>query len=350
MSIKSYLLNSRSHVFTLVKATHSLVEAQDKNFNDELSRQAIYSRKEYIGRNGFGELPMQVTHRALKRINDELLYARAAMPSKKNHHPQPLAPCDENCTTPLQFGVPCRHTIYKRLKKKKELKLGDIGQFWHLQLRLDENDYCLRLRDPRVAGRGRGRPKNSLNKSTENLKVTKKTIQKKASRKKKKPGPPKGSAPRLQPNIRRNLSHFEIDDNEAGSEAGSEAPAPPARKRAIAKKKASPAIGRKRKSAALEMPLTDTEDEAIVEAVRSRKAAGEASAAPAEASTTQSRSELRLGTVKRRRLLSLEKGKKKQPAGEKTTQTRSLSPSRAGMTRSGRVPRPSAKARENAGI
>jgi hypothetical protein len=60
----------------------------------------------------------------------------------------------------LQYRLPCRHTIFQRIKDGEKLTLQDLDPRWLLDGRIDANSRYLRIQDPPEAENRRGRPKN----------------------------------------------------------------------------------------------------------------------------------------------------------------------------------------------
>lgn len=74
----------------------------------------------------------------------------------------PIDPCGP-CRIKVVMGLPCKHTIWKRIYNKEPLQLADIDPHWWWQretLRLDKSPSFYTL-EPQVI-RAKGRPKGSL--------------------------------------------------------------------------------------------------------------------------------------------------------------------------------------------
>jgi len=107
---------------------------------------------------------MMITCDALDLINREWLYYQASLPTPKNPYLNPLLRCDAHCTFFRQYGLLCRHTIAKFVKKKKPFTLGFVHPRWHFRKRLDEDDEFIKIRDLVPAITSRGRPKKEKRK------------------------------------------------------------------------------------------------------------------------------------------------------------------------------------------
>lgn len=238
LTTKSYLLNSRSDLFRLVKTLHEMHMNQRKEFFEVTSYQNTKTKREYLNRTWLGPLSTAVSYKGLDLINNEYRYALAALPVEEGHQSTrqitDLPPCDDNtCTVGLQFGIPCRHKIYQLLvgnrtkeeAEKETLHVRDVHPHWHLALPLYVEDSYLRIKDPKMAipkGRPKNHPAPPLTKGlpiptadTPRRRSTPKTPSQQPRLKRTRPGPPQGSAPRMSDSIRRRLSQWELEGDEA---------------------------------------------------------------------------------------------------------------------------------------
>lgn len=234
LTTKSYLLNSRSDLYRLVKTLHEMHDNQIREFNEVTSYQNTKTKREYLSRRWLGPLSTGLSYKALDLINNEYKYALAALPAEEGHRLDRevaiLPSCDDDsCTVGLQFGIPCRHKIHQLLVQnetreegqKRSLHLRDVHPHWYLAMPLHVEDAYLRIKDPKMAvpkGRPRNQPAPPLTRGlaipeapeTPRRRSTPKTpSQPRATRTK--PGPPQGSAPRMSDGIRRRLSQWEMD-------------------------------------------------------------------------------------------------------------------------------------------
>lgn len=136
LSVKIYILNGRSDIFALVETIKPQLEEQKIALKQKSVAEAMRSKLNYLLRRYFGTLPLKFLCKGLEHINREYRYAKAAMPSSKSLQGIPLTPCDEYCTAPLQYGVPCRHKIYSTLVDGGQLRLWDVHHHWHLKKHL----------------------------------------------------------------------------------------------------------------------------------------------------------------------------------------------------------------------
>lgn len=227
---KSFIITGKSNAYSLFKALTALAARQLDTFKQKRAKESTRAPLEYLGRRYLGTLPTTVSYKALELINEEYKHSALAIPTV-NRPAKPLTPCGNDCTAPLQFGVPCRHRIFRALTEDGQaLKLGDIHEHWYLATPLSHRDPFLAIKDPRVAEKTRGRPKNKpepmppqhvIDAAIDNASQAgtpavppqspnTPTVSRRRQQKKTVPRPPTGNAPRLTPSIRRNLSQWEI--------------------------------------------------------------------------------------------------------------------------------------------
>lgn len=209
-----------------------------------MAKQALRARHDFLHRPWLGGLPLKVSYKALDLIVQEYRYAKAAMPSNPTSQTRPLAPCHpDTCTATIQYSIPCRHDIYTKLAEGERLEPREVHTHWHLQMGLVsprplekahvltrslqiERDKYLGIQEPKIVENRKGRPKNSTTPLSEDLGIasTPRTPGNQRRTPGRTPGSPRGSAPRLQPSIRRIYSAFET------AEEPQPPPAPPKRR------------------------------------------------------------------------------------------------------------------------
>jgi hypothetical protein len=165
-NIKSYLVSGKADWVRLTKALQEMCENQARNYRQTVAKHESSVKINYLHRPYLGDLPQAVSHRALDLINQEkrhaekwLLELREA--EKRRQVPLPAAPvCNTDCSVWLQYRLPCRHTIFAKLKDNTPLTLQDLDPRWLLDARIDSNSRYLRIQDPPAAENRRGRPRN----------------------------------------------------------------------------------------------------------------------------------------------------------------------------------------------
>jgi hypothetical protein len=164
-NIKSYLISGKAD-WRLTKALQEMCENQARSYNQAVSAQETSVKQDYLHRYYLGDLPMAVSHRALDLINKEkrhaekLLLERAEAEKRGEGEEFPVPQCKDDCSMWLQYRLPCRHTIFQRIKDGEKLTLQDLDPRWLLDGRIDANSRYLRIQDPPEAENRRGRPKN----------------------------------------------------------------------------------------------------------------------------------------------------------------------------------------------
>ncbi|KAH7110983.1 hypothetical protein B0J13DRAFT_418528, partial [Dactylonectria estremocensis] len=161
-NIKSYLLNGMSHLYRLVEAIQGMLKDQEREFRQACAQDEVFTAREHVGRGSeyLGELPKMVSQKALSLITREHRKALKGIPSPANPWPDAIRPCDDDCTVSIELGVPCYHTIYRKLITATPLTKWDIHPRWHLREPVSE-DVHRRILDPKIATNLRGRPKNN---------------------------------------------------------------------------------------------------------------------------------------------------------------------------------------------
>ncbi|RKK18956.1 hypothetical protein BFJ67_g17679, partial [Fusarium oxysporum f. sp. cepae] len=161
-NIKSYLLNGMSHLYRLVEAIQGMLEDQEREFRQACAQDEVLTAREHVGRGSeyLGELPRMVSQKALSLITREHRKALKGIPTAANPWPDAIASCNDDCTVPIELGIPCYHTIYRKLITATPLTKWDIHPWWHLREPVSE-DVHRRILDPKIATNLRGRPKNN---------------------------------------------------------------------------------------------------------------------------------------------------------------------------------------------
>ncbi|KAH6988704.1 hypothetical protein EDB80DRAFT_898149 [Ilyonectria destructans] len=151
-NIKSYLLNGMSHLYRLVEAIQGMLEDQEREFRQACAQDEVLTAREHVGRGSeyLGELPKIVSQKALSLITREHRKALKGIPSPANPWPDAIRSCDDDCTVSIELGVPCYHTIYRKLITATPLTKWDIHPRWHLREPVSE-DVHRRILDPKIA-------------------------------------------------------------------------------------------------------------------------------------------------------------------------------------------------------
>ncbi|KAL9561323.1 hypothetical protein ACKAV7_014678 [Fusarium commune] len=161
-NIKSYLLNGMSHLYRLVKAIQGMLEDQEREFRQACAQDEVLTAREHVGRGSeyLGELPRMVSQKALSLITREHRKALKGIPTAENPWPDAIASCNDDCTVPIELGIPCYHTIYRKLITATPPTKWDNHPWWHLREPVSE-DVHRRILDLKIATNLRGRPKNN---------------------------------------------------------------------------------------------------------------------------------------------------------------------------------------------
>jgi hypothetical protein len=116
-NVKSYLLNGMSHLYRLVEAIQDMMHDQERDFKDACAQDEVLTAREYLGSVGYylGELQTAMSSKGLKLVSGQYRIARRFMPSANNTNPKGAGVCNDDCTTSIELGVPCYHTVYKKL-------------------------------------------------------------------------------------------------------------------------------------------------------------------------------------------------------------------------------------------
>lgn len=159
--IKTYLVSGKCDWYSLIKALHEMVRNHNENYKQLVAGGQARIRLRYVRQEYLGDLRYELTRRALDLINQERIRAIAAF--KETSGPEAL-PChdDKDCTTWLQYRIPCLHTILDHIKDGElhPLTVEDVDKRWLADSRVDQNHPYLRIQDPPAAEATRGRPRN----------------------------------------------------------------------------------------------------------------------------------------------------------------------------------------------
>ncbi|EGY20871.1 uncharacterized protein VDAG_02395 [Verticillium dahliae VdLs.17] len=161
-NVKSYLLNGMSHLYRLVEAMQDMLKDQERDFRDACANDEVLTDRAYLGSSSeyLGELRTVVSSKGLMLIHRQYLIARKAMPTGKTPYPEPLGPCDNNCSVSIELGIPCSHKVHARIMSNAPFTKWDVHPRWRLRPSSSRNPYQ-RILDPKIATSLRGRPRNT---------------------------------------------------------------------------------------------------------------------------------------------------------------------------------------------
>lgn len=111
-----------------------------------------------------------ISSKGLSLIQRQHRIARKAMPTGMNPFPRPLNNCDNTCFISIELGIPCCHKIYERLCSGTSFTKNDIHPHWRLRESSLKDPYRYIL-DPKIATALRGRLKNTTQTIPSNLAV-----------------------------------------------------------------------------------------------------------------------------------------------------------------------------------
>ncbi len=205
---------------------------------------------------------MVMSQPGLNLISREFRHAARSIPSKSCPWPEPIGVCNEDCTVSWQLGIPCRHTIYKKLGADTSFAKWDVHPRWHLREPTSRNCYR-RILDPKIVTSLRGRPKNTAQPVPESMAINwqenqyakdrtaedKTGLESKATEKKAALGPGKQTGlqqagRRRQPSVRRRRSEWEIiSDNEDPTPPRNRKRRSPRKRPSTSISSATPALG-----------------------------------------------------------------------------------------------------------
>ncbi|KAF6814995.1 mutator-like element [Colletotrichum plurivorum] len=161
-NIKGYLLNGLSHLYRLIEVMQDMIGDQERSFIQACAQDEVLASQEYTrGRSEYlGELRMMLSSKALGLIRKQYLVAKKALPTGRNPKPVSLGDCTDDCSVPVEYGIPCCHTIYKKLIDSGSFSKWEVHPRWRLRETTSQDPYR-RILDPKIAGALRGRPKNT---------------------------------------------------------------------------------------------------------------------------------------------------------------------------------------------
>ena len=159
--IKTYLVSGKCDWYSLIKALREMVRNHQQTYKQRVAEGQTRIRYRYVRQEYLGDLRFTLTRRALDLIDVERKRAIAAFKEAPRVEALPRHN-DEDCTTWLQYRVPCAHTILDHIKdgEVRPLTVEDVDKRWLADSRVDENHPYLRIQDPPVAEASRGRPRN----------------------------------------------------------------------------------------------------------------------------------------------------------------------------------------------
>jgi hypothetical protein len=158
--IKTYLVSGKCDWYGLIKALGEMNSNQEDNYKKLVATQEVRIRHRFVHQPYLGILSKTLTRRAQDLIAAERIKGTAALEEAGSH--EAVEPCDEKCSTWLQYRLPCLHTILEHFKDGDvvPLTLHDVDKRWISDSRVHENHPYLRIQDPPAAEALRGRPRN----------------------------------------------------------------------------------------------------------------------------------------------------------------------------------------------
>ncbi|KAI1095108.1 hypothetical protein F5B19DRAFT_441951 [Rostrohypoxylon terebratum] len=163
-ALKSYILDGNADLLKLQLALEELLELQAEDHELQLSNDILKIRNDWIGRAYLGNLPGQITRKALLLINEQFKLASSLLATKSRPRPTQIDKC--HCIKEgikAYHGLYCYHDIYERIKITEDnpritpLTLDEVDQFWHTRKSLVSVEPDLAILDPPLAVQG-GRP------------------------------------------------------------------------------------------------------------------------------------------------------------------------------------------------
>jgi hypothetical protein len=125
--IKAEIINGNSTIEQLVLAVQRMVSRTEKRFTEESARQQSAVAFELLGQKWLGDVPKQVSYKALALIKKQYLLAQPAVPTAAQPFPPSLRPCTGRHR--IQYGLPCSHEICDSLEDQKPLRKEDCHRY-----------------------------------------------------------------------------------------------------------------------------------------------------------------------------------------------------------------------------
>ena len=136
--IKSYLLNGRGDLLTLIETMVQMLTKKERDYEDKYASMEMRQRIQYIGRDWLGVLPTRISYQAVDLLAFQHRLAQKALVGKLC-----LSCCeDDDCSFTQQFALPCAHVIKERIEGNKTLELEDVHPRWWLKKPLVGSVYC----------------------------------------------------------------------------------------------------------------------------------------------------------------------------------------------------------------
>ncbi|KAJ0127764.1 hypothetical protein HZ326_29128 [Fusarium oxysporum f. sp. albedinis] len=142
-NVKSYLLNSMSHLYRLVEAIQEMIRDQERDFAHASAEDEVLTAREYLGSSSeyLGELRTTISSKGLGLITKQYRLAKKAMPTGKNPLPDPLGDCGEDCSVSVELGIPCCHKIYSKIGSGTPFAKWDVHPRWRLRESTSRDPY-----------------------------------------------------------------------------------------------------------------------------------------------------------------------------------------------------------------
>lgn len=163
-ALKSFVLDGKADLLRLQTGIEELLESQEEDYQLQLSDDILKIRQDWIGRAYLGNLPGQVTRKALSLINTQYKLANLHVPTPARPRPPKIDRCIcSRSGVRAYLGIYCYHEIYESIKLTtahphvEPLTLEGVDSFWHAERPLLEEEPDLAILDPPIAV-PKGRP------------------------------------------------------------------------------------------------------------------------------------------------------------------------------------------------
>lgn len=127
--VKSYLVTGTGDLLHLHHALLQVISRKKEAYEIRAADMSMRQRREYVGREWLGLLPLQISFPAVNLVVQQHRYVEAAMLADCEN--PKLRPCEGTFTQ--QYGLPCSHAILQHLRTGPRLHKELVHPRWWLQ-------------------------------------------------------------------------------------------------------------------------------------------------------------------------------------------------------------------------
>ncbi|CAP67728.1 uncharacterized protein PODANS_1_16160, partial [Podospora anserina S mat+] len=143
--LKSFVVTGKSTVKDVFDRTFDMVAVMEKNVNEARRFEKDHLRRDFMGMKLLGETPTRIAWKPLDSVVQHCRQLQKYKVFARNPEPDEIPACTGRFTA--NKGLPCLHLIHQVQKNNQVLELKDFHPFWWLERSLVDEDRYLQYQD-----------------------------------------------------------------------------------------------------------------------------------------------------------------------------------------------------------